>query len=93
MPKGFLYLYAIIDVYCRYIVGWGLYSTLEASNAIEVQNRAIEEHGKPEMVNSDQVSQYTCPKRTGRTCRERAWMGGDAVATAMTRELDERTPG
>lgn len=45
MPKGYLYLYAIIDVYSRYIVGWGLYSTLEAGNAIEVLNRAIEEHG------------------------------------------------
>ena len=64
MPKGFLYLYAIIDVYSRYIVGWGLYSTLETSNAIEVLNRAIEEHGKPEIVNSDQGSQYTCQKWT-----------------------------
>lgn len=60
MQKGFLYLYAIIDVYSRYIVGWGLYSTLEADNAIEVFNRAIEEHGKPEIINSDQGSQYTC---------------------------------
>ncbi|MCQ2233294.1 MAG: hypothetical protein MJZ24_00970 [Paludibacteraceae bacterium] len=29
MAKGFLYLYAIIDVYSRYIVAWGLYNTLE----------------------------------------------------------------
>ena len=41
---------------------WGLYSTLEAYNAIEVLNRATEEHGHPEIVNSDQGSQYTCPK-------------------------------
>lgn len=88
MPKGYLYLYAIIDVYSRYIVGWGLYSTLEASNAIEVLNRAIEEHGKPEIVNSDQGSQYTCQKWTdtleekeiaismdGRgRCRDNAWI-------------------
>ena len=60
MPKGFLYLYAIIDVYSRYIVGFGLYSTLEAGNAIEVLNRAIETYGKPEIINSDQGSQYTC---------------------------------
>ena len=24
MPKGFLYLTAIIDVYSRYVVGWGI---------------------------------------------------------------------
>lgn len=60
MGKGFLYLYAIIDVHSRYIVSWGLYSTLEASNAIEVLERAIRRHGAPEILNSDQGSQYTC---------------------------------
>ena len=60
MGKGFLYLYAIIDVYSRYIVSWGVYSTLEAGNAIEVLERAIRQHGTPEILNSDQGSQYTC---------------------------------
>ena len=60
MHRGFLYLYAIIDVYSRYVVAWGLYSTLESQNAIEVLDRAVEAHGKPEILNSDQGSQYTC---------------------------------
>jgi len=60
MRRGFMYLYAIIDVYSRYIVAWGLYNTLEAENAIEVLNRAIEQYGAPEIINSDQGSQYTC---------------------------------
>ena len=30
MEHGFMYLYAIIDVYSRYIVGWGLYNSLDA---------------------------------------------------------------
>lgn len=60
MEKGFLYLYAIIDVYSRYIVSWGLYSTLDSSNAIEVLERAIRQYGAPEILNSDQGSQYTC---------------------------------
>lgn len=38
MEHGFMYLYAIIDVYSRCIVGWGLYNTLDASNAVEVLN-------------------------------------------------------
>lgn len=34
--------YAIIDVYSRYIiVGWSLYKTLDASNAIEVLDTAV----------------------------------------------------
>ena len=55
----FMYLHAIIDVYSRCIVGWGLYNTLDASNAIEVLVRAIQEHGAPEIINSDQGCQYT----------------------------------
>ena len=30
MPRGFLYLTAIIDVYSRYVVGWGISNTLDA---------------------------------------------------------------
>lgn len=45
MEDGFMYLYAIIDVYSRYIVAWGLYNTLDASNAIEVLERAVAQYG------------------------------------------------
>ena len=61
MPHGHAYLYAVIDAYSRLIVGWGLYTTLEAKNAKEVLERAVGQYGKPEIVNSDQGSQYTCP--------------------------------
>lgn len=60
MENGFMYLYAIIDVYSRYIVGWGLYNTLDASNAIEVLDKAVAQYGAPEIINSDQGVQYTC---------------------------------
>ena len=55
-----MYLYAIIDVYSRYIVGWGLYNTLDASNAIEVLDKAVARYGAPEIINSDQGVQYIC---------------------------------
>ena len=61
MPHGHAYLYAIADTYSRLVVGWGLYTTLEAKNAKEVLERAIAQYGKPQIVNSDQGSQYTCP--------------------------------
>lgn len=60
MKRGFLFLTAIIDVYSRYIVGWGLSNTLEAGNSLKVLNKAISDFGKPEIVNSDQGSQFTC---------------------------------
>ena len=67
MEKGFMYLYAIIDVYSRRIMAWGLYNTLEASNAIEVLDCAVRQFGAPEIINSDQGSQYTC-KEWADTC-------------------------
>lgn len=60
MAKGFMYLTAIIDVYSRAIMGWGLSNTLDAQASLEVVKQAIETHGKPEILNSDQGSQFTC---------------------------------
>lgn len=60
MQKGFLYLTAIIDVYSRYIVGWGISNSLEGSHSLRVLQRAIADHGKPEIINSDQGAQFTC---------------------------------
>lgn len=60
MPRGFLYLTAIIDVYSRYVVGWGISNTLDASCSLSVTKEAIARHGKPEIINSDQGSQFTC---------------------------------
>lgn len=60
MKNGFLYLTAIIDVYSRYIVGWGISNTLDADATLSVLKQAIRDHGKPEIINSDQGSQFTC---------------------------------
>jgi putative transposase len=59
MQKGFMYLTAIIDVYSRKIVGWGLSNTLTAEWCKAVLQEAIATFGKPEIVNSDQGAQYT----------------------------------
>ena len=61
MAHGFMYLTAIIDVYSRAIMAWGLHNSLDTKNSIEVLQSAIASHGRPEIINSDQGSQYTCP--------------------------------
>lgn len=60
MQSGFMYLTAVIDVYSRMIVGWGLANTLDALASLEVIKQAVETHGCPEILNSDQGSQFTC---------------------------------
>ena len=59
MKQGFMYLTAIIDWHSRYIVGFTLSNTLEKAAVIETVKKAIKQHGKPEIINCDQGSQFT----------------------------------
>ena len=59
MPRGFMYLCAIIDVHTRYVVGWGISNTMTAEWCLDVLKDAINKHGVPEIVNTDQGSQFT----------------------------------
>ena len=60
MKHGFMYLTAIIDVYSRYIVSWDISNSLDAESSLKVVRDAVSTHGKPEILNSDQGSQFTC---------------------------------
>lgn len=60
MKTGFMYLTAIIDVYSRFIVGWQVSNSLEKETQTAVLLAAVARYGKPEIINSDQGSQYTC---------------------------------
>lgn len=59
MKKGFMYLTAIIDLYSRYVVNWSVSNTMAAAWISETIKEAIRQHGKPEIINSDQGSQFT----------------------------------
>jgi len=61
MKHGFMYLTAIIDHYSRFVVGWNISNSLDAESVLTVLKQAIKKHGKPEIINSDQGSQFTCP--------------------------------
>ncbi len=59
MLKGFMYLLAIMDVYSRFIVGWSLSNTMESEWVVNTLSASITQYGKPEIINSDQGSQFT----------------------------------
>ena len=59
MKNGFMYLCAIIDVHTRFVVGWGVSNTMTAQWCVEIVQEAIAKNGKPEIINSDQGSQFT----------------------------------
>lgn len=58
-PNGFVYLVAIIDWHSRFIVGWSISNTITTDFVVRTVNEAIRVHGKPEIINSDQGSQFT----------------------------------
>lgn len=60
LVKGFMYLTVVIDWFSRCIVGWQLSNTLEAETQTDLIRQLVKTHGKPEIINSDQGSQYTC---------------------------------
>ena len=59
MARGFVYLVAIIDWFSRKVLAWRLSVTLETEPCLEALNEAIRRFGKPEIMNSDQGSQFT----------------------------------
>ena len=59
METGFMYLCAVIDWYSRRILSWGLSNTHDANFTSEVLKKAIENHGTPEIFNTDQGSEFT----------------------------------
>jgi putative transposase len=59
MRRGFLYLVAIMDWFTRKVLAWRLSNTLEADFCIEALEEALARFGQPEIMNTDQGSQFT----------------------------------
>lgn len=59
MKKGFMYLCAIIDVHTRYVVNWSISNTMTSEWCLNTLQEAMELNGSPEIVNTDQGSQFT----------------------------------
>ena len=58
MYHGFLYLVAVMDWYSRYVLSWRLSNTIDVGFCLEALDEALC-HGRPEIFNSDQGSQFT----------------------------------
>lgn len=64
MERGFMYLTAIIDVHSRYIVNWSISNSMDKEWVCECMEEAFSKHGRPDIVNTDQGSQYTSEEFT-----------------------------
>ena len=65
MARGFVYLAAVIDWHTRRVLSWRVSITMEADFCIEAVEEALARHGKLEIFNTDQGSQFTSAAFTG----------------------------
>ena len=59
MQRGFVYLSAVLDWATRRVLAWRLSNTLTADSCVEALEEAILKYGPPEIMNTDQGSQFT----------------------------------
>lgn len=64
MPKGFMYLVAIMDWFSRFVVTWQLSNTLDGAFCLDALRRALQQ-GQPDVFNTDQGAQFTATDFTG----------------------------
>jgi len=64
MNPGWLYLVAIMDWYSRYVISWELSNTMDVHFCLEALGTALAKY-KPDILNSDQASQFTSRDFTG----------------------------
>jgi putative transposase len=65
MARGFVYLAVVLDWFSRRVLSWRLSITMEAVFCVETLEDALARHGKPEILNTDQGSQFTGAAFTG----------------------------
>jgi len=59
VSRGYLYLVAIMDWATRKVLSWRVSNTMHADFCVDALNEAIGKHGPPEVMNTDQGSQFT----------------------------------
>ena len=65
MARGFVYLTAVVDWYTRKVLSWRVSITMDVHFCLDALNEAIEKYGTPEIMNTDQGSQFTSQAFTG----------------------------
>lgn len=90
MPGGFMYLFAIIDLYSRYIVHWDLSNSMTSQWCIKVIQEAIMMNGKPEIFNTDQGTQFTSEHYVEYLQSERIRISMDGKGRAIDNIFIER---
>jgi len=90
MRRGFMYMVAIIDWHSRFIVGYRLSNTLCKEFVVDAIKEAIWKYGKPEIINSDQGSQFTSDLYIDTLKEHKIKISMDSKGSALDNQRIER---
>ena len=90
LARGFAYLVAIIDWYSRKVLSWRINNSMDSTFCVDCLEDALGTHGKPEIFNSDQGSQFTSTAFTEILKREEIKISMDGRGRALDNIFVER---
>jgi putative transposase len=89
MPKGFMYLVAVMDWYSRYVLAWRLSNTLDGTFCLQALQQALE-WGTPQIFNTDQGAQFTAQAFTAALLDAEIQISMDGRGRAFDNIFNER---
>lgn len=90
LAKGFVYLTAVMDWHSRYVLAWEVSVTMEEAFCVSALQSALRRHGRPEIFNTDQGSQFTGKAFTGVLKDANVAISMDGKGRAMDNIMVER---
>ena len=90
LPRGFVYLVAIIDWYSRKVLAWRLSNTMDAGFCVDCLEEALKVYGTPGIFNTDQGSQFTSDAFTGVLIKNEVKISMDGRGRALDNIFVER---
>jgi putative transposase len=80
----------VLDWFSRRVLSWRVSITMEAAFCVETLEDALAKHGKPEIFNTDQGSQFTSREFTGRLLKSSIAISMDGRGRALDNVFIER---
>ena len=75
--RGLLDLGAVMDWATRKVLSWRVSNTMDVEFCLEALEEALAQHGRPDIFNTDQGSQFTSPRFTGVLLAAGVWVSMD----------------
>jgi len=90
MKRGFMYLFAIMDLYSRYIINWDISNAMTAQWCTNILKEALLLQPCPEIFNTDQGSQFTSEVFTDELLENKVKISMDGKGRAIDNIFIER---